>query len=501
MPDTPRVSLRRATAADSRRLWEIRNEESVRRVSLDTAPIPLEQHERWFAARLTAPAAPIFIVSAAEAGDVGYVRFDAAPGELHVSIALTPHVRGRGLGPAALRAALAALDAGERQEPVVALVHRDNAPSLAAFARAGFVTRGERRVRGTSVVVLAWPPARVLLVADGGPAVGLGHLGRVLALADALDAEGAWAGVVAPPAGAFRARVEARGRTAITLEGWPAWDDAALARVQAAAHEAGATTLVVDSYRASDAALERWRAAGLTLIAFDDLAASPSPCHVVIDPSPAAAAVARASRHGDTRFLLGPAYAPLRPEFGTPPVRKTREHVETVVLTLGGGEVPGLTQPLLDALDAAPGDFVVDALVGPFADPAPLAAVVARCRRAVRIHHDPPDVRALFVEADLAVSAAGQTLFELAWAGCPTVAIAVADNQRANLAGFAARGTVRAVESPGAIDFGARLTRAVADLLADGEARRAMTAAGQRLVDGAGARRVAEAALGREVAA
>jgi spore coat polysaccharide biosynthesis predicted glycosyltransferase SpsG/RimJ/RimL family protein N-acetyltransferase len=501
MPDTPRVALRRATAADSRCLWEIRNEESVRAVSLDTAPIPFERHQRWLAARLEAAAAPIFIVSAPDAGDVGYVRFDAGPGELQVSIALAPHVRGRGLGPAALRTAMAALDAGGGHEPVVALVRRDNAPSLAAFARAGFVARGERRVGDTSVAVLGWPVGRVLLAADGGPAIGLGHLGRVLALAAALDAEGAWAGVVAPGAGAFRARVEARGRAAVTIEGWPAWDDAALARVQAAAREAGASTLVVDSYRASDAALERWRAAGLTLVAFDDLAASPSPCHVVIDPSPAAATVARASRHRDTRFLLGPAYAPLRPEFGPPPVRKTREHVETVVLTLGGGEVPGLTQPLLDALDAAPGDFAVDALVGPFADPAPLAAAVARCRRAVRVHHDPPDLRALFVEADLAVSAAGQTLFELAWAGCPTLAIAVADNQRANLAGFAARGTVRAVESPGAADFRARLTRAVGDLLTDTEARRAMTAAGQRLVDGAGARRVAAAALGREAAA
>ena len=90
MPDTPRVALRRATAADSRCLWEIRNEESVRAVSLDTAPIPFERHERWLAARLTATSAPIFIVGAPD--DVGYVRFDAAPGELQVSIALAPHV-------------------------------------------------------------------------------------------------------------------------------------------------------------------------------------------------------------------------------------------------------------------------------------------------------------------------------------------------------------------------------------------------------------------------
>jgi spore coat polysaccharide biosynthesis predicted glycosyltransferase SpsG len=341
---------------------------------------------------------------------------------------------------------------------------------------------------------------RVLLAADGGPEIGLGHLGRALATAAALEAEGAWAGVAAPSDGAFRARVAARARP-ITIAGWPAWDVAALDALVAAARTAGAGTVVVDSYRADDDALERLRAAGLRLASFDDVAATPSPCHVVIDPSPGAAKRPRRSRHGDTRFLLGPRFAPLRPEFWLPPARKARDRVESVVLTLGGGAVPTLVERLLAALDAAPGDFVVDPLVGPFGDPAALAAAVARCRRVVRVHHDPPDVRTLLLEADVAVSAAGQTLFELAWAGCPAVAIAIADNQQANLAGFEACGTVVALDGPDTAGFPERLAQAVADLLADGEARRAMADAGQRLVDGRGARRVAAAVLASEAAA
>jgi spore coat polysaccharide biosynthesis predicted glycosyltransferase SpsG len=342
---------------------------------------------------------------------------------------------------------------------------------------------------------------RVLLAADGGATIGLGHLGRVLALAAALEAEGAWAGVATPAAGPFRARVDAHSRTAVTIDGWPAWDPVALDRLLAAAVAARADTLILDTYRAEAAGLERLRAAGLTLVAIDDLAAGPSPCHLVIDPSPAATDVPRRSTYGDTRFLLGPAYAPLRPEFAARARRAPRESVERVVLTLGGGEVPGLGEPLLEALAAAPGDFVVDAVVGPFADPARLAAAGARCRRSVRIHHDPPDLPGLFLEADLAVSAAGQTLFELAWAGCPAVAIIVADNQRTNLEGFAARGTVRAPSAPDAPDFAARLAETLRELLGDAPARHAMGAAGQRLVDGCGARRAALASLRREAVA
>jgi UDP-2,4-diacetamido-2,4,6-trideoxy-beta-L-altropyranose hydrolase len=500
MCDRAGVSLRRATAADSRRLWELRNEETVRRVSFGTEPIPFESHERWFGAR-RADGGTIFLVSAPGAADAGYVRFDTVDGEAQVSVALAPGARGRGLGPAALRAALVAFRAAGRPEPVVALVRTDNARSLHAFRRAGFVPRGERRLGDLTATVMAWPDTqRVLLAADGGADIGLGHLGRTLALAGALEADGAWAGLVTPRSGPFRTRVESAHGCAVTIEDWPAWDASGIDRLVAAARETDAATLVVDSYRADDVALERLRAAGLTVVAFDDVGVAPSSCHLVVDPSPGARGPRR-SRHGDTLFLLGPSYATLRPEFWTRPGRTRRDHVAVILLTLGGGEVPGLAAPLLAALDAAPGDFVVDAVVGPFADPAPWVDIAARCRRIVRVHHDPPDLRGRMLEADLAVSAAGQTLFELAWAGCPAVAIAVADNQRANLAGFAARGTVRAVPEPDAPEFAPRLGEALAALIRDGAARRTMAEAGQRLVDGQGARRIAAAVLRGEVAA
>jgi RimJ/RimL family protein N-acetyltransferase len=160
MPETVRISLRPATAADSRRLWELRNEETARRVSFDADVIPLDDHERWLAARLTQATqatAPIFMVGAPAAESIGYVRFDAVDGELRVSVALTPAARGRGLGPLALREAVAALRAQGRRERVVALIRPDNPRSLAAFRRAGFVVAGERSVAGTMVVTMGWP--------------------------------------------------------------------------------------------------------------------------------------------------------------------------------------------------------------------------------------------------------------------------------------------------------------------------------------------------------
>lgn len=157
MPETVRISLRPATAADSRRLWELRNEETARLVSFDADVIPFDGHDRWLAARLAQATAPIFMVRAPAAEGIGYVRFDAVDGELQVSVALAPAARGRGLGPLALREAVAALRAQGRRERVVALIRADNPRSLAAFRRAGFVVAGERSVAGTMVVTMRWP--------------------------------------------------------------------------------------------------------------------------------------------------------------------------------------------------------------------------------------------------------------------------------------------------------------------------------------------------------
>jgi UDP-2,4-diacetamido-2,4,6-trideoxy-beta-L-altropyranose hydrolase len=156
MREASAVSLRRATAADARRLWELRNEETVRRVSFSAEPIAFDRHERWLAARLTDETAPIYMIAAEGGADVGYVRFDAAAGEALVSVALAPEARGHGLGPAALRAAVAAFRAAGRRAPVVALVRADNPRSRTAFERAGFVAAGERRVGGATATAMAW---------------------------------------------------------------------------------------------------------------------------------------------------------------------------------------------------------------------------------------------------------------------------------------------------------------------------------------------------------
>jgi spore coat polysaccharide biosynthesis predicted glycosyltransferase SpsG len=261
---------------------------------------------------------------------------------------------------------------------------------------------------------------------------------------------------------------------------------------QAGAH--GADAVLVDSYRVDMSGLERLRRAGLRVVAIDDLARAPFPCHVVINGGAAAASLAYRSAFGDTRFLLGPEYALLSPVFWERGERRFREPPERVLLSTGGTDPGGLAGLLLTALDGLPGDFGVEVVVGPFADMAGTEAVARHCRRAVRLHRDPSpaSLRELLLLADAAVSAAGQTLYELAWAGCPAVAFAMADNQAANLAAMARAQTVIPVVSGDGPDLPDRVAAELGRLLEDPDRRAVAGRAGQALVDGRGALRAAD---------
>lgn len=148
----PLVALRAAAEMDCRNVWLWRNDPETRRASLDSAPIPFETHARWFAESLTRPDRKLYIVTAGDR-PVGVARLDLDGGGAVVSLHLAPEWRGRKIGPAALRA-LAELAFGPLGlATVTASIKSDNARSLAAFERAGFV-----RIRAGAIIELQRRP-------------------------------------------------------------------------------------------------------------------------------------------------------------------------------------------------------------------------------------------------------------------------------------------------------------------------------------------------------
>jgi spore coat polysaccharide biosynthesis predicted glycosyltransferase SpsG len=149
---------------------------------------------------------------------------------------------------------------------------------------------------------------------------------------------------------------------------------------------------------------------------------------------------------------------------------------------------------ILELLGRLPGAFSITAILGPFfTRQKDLEAPARASRRPVRLVQAPESVAGLMSEADLAVSAGGQTLYELAATGCPAIAISVAENQDVPLAALEDAGCVRVAGRMADGDVLMRLQGLLRALIGDAESRFAMSMAGQRLVDGNGVARVLEA--------
>lgn len=317
---------------------------------------------------------------------------------------------------------------------------------------------------------------RILFVCDAGETVGGGHVMRCLTLAGALAERGARPAFLRTPA---VAEVVGRfgGGAALT-------DDAA-----------GFEAVVFDHYGLG-AEDHRRIAGGRPALVIDDLADRPLAADLVLDAGPARRAQDYAGLVApDTRLLLGPAYAAVRPAFSVlreVALARRGGTVRRILVSLGLTDVGGITGRVAERLLATAPDQTLDVVVGAGAPSLPHLRALAGPRLA--LHVDAQDMPRLTLEADLAVGAGGSTTWERCVLGLPSILLILAPNQAPAAAAMAKReaAMVLDVAEPGfEADFDAALRR----LLDDAPLRRRLSAASAEVCDGQGAARAAEAFL------
>lgn len=331
---------------------------------------------------------------------------------------------------------------------------------------------------------------------DAGPHIGVGHLQRCLSLAAALAERGEHSCFLVNDVDGNREFIEPSGFGVETLLKTESWTNEDVEETKWVARQHECSVAVVDSHEVSPGYLAALRSAGLLVVARDDQALFPFPCQMVLNGNADARRLPYSSSSGDTEFLLGPEYMILGREFWEVPPRPVRTVVQNILLTVGGGDQRNLMPEMLRRLDQVHGEFTVTAVIGPFFENVTeVKSAADSVQRTIRVVESPRSMRDLMEQADLAISAAGQTLYELARLGCPTIAIQVADNQAGQLQVLADLGCLCSAGGADGEDLTTGVERAVVSLLPDLEAHQDMAAAGQRLVDGQGAIRVAEAII------
>lgn len=335
---------------------------------------------------------------------------------------------------------------------------------------------------------------RILLRTDGGPQIATGHIMRCLSIAEALRRAGAEAEfAVADETGAeILASFQPEEKpfpVHILRSDYrnPETELAALTALLAGRCDC----LLIDSYFVTAGYLAALRPLVRTAY-IDDLTAFDYPVDLVInyDFAPPKDAYQTASE-----VLTGSAYTPLRSQFrGLCPC--IREQADRLLLSTGGTDDYGVAGNLLQELLSRPEctGWQFHVLTGPMHRHRAELEALAASHPAVRLHEGVRHMAVLMAGCDLAVSAAGTTLYELCAAGLPAVSFTMADNQLVTAgdmqryASLPWAGDVRSTP-----DFIQGLAARLLLLAADAEARRRLSASMQSCVDGLGADRIAEA--------
>ncbi len=135
------LRLRPVTPDDARQLFVWANDPDTRQQSLSTDEIVWADHLHWLESKLADPRCTFYLVEQ-DGTPIGQVRFDreqdGGDSIAVISISLDPALRGRGLGTAAIGAAVAQLQKDAPASVIHAYIKESNPASLRAFHKAGF---------------------------------------------------------------------------------------------------------------------------------------------------------------------------------------------------------------------------------------------------------------------------------------------------------------------------------------------------------------------------
>lgn len=143
------IQIRRANISDLEFLFNLRNEEIVRRVSFNSDLIDLETHRKWFENRLIRDDNVIYIVEE-NSQPVAQVRFDLLDnGDGDVSAAIIKEFRGRGYGTEIFkRSALLFFSEFPKSKKIYGFPKIDNFASIRSLGNAGYKIIGEANHKG-----------------------------------------------------------------------------------------------------------------------------------------------------------------------------------------------------------------------------------------------------------------------------------------------------------------------------------------------------------------
>jgi UDP-2,4-diacetamido-2,4,6-trideoxy-beta-L-altropyranose hydrolase len=199
--------------------------------------------------------------------------------------------------------------------------------------------------------------------------------------------------------------------------------------------------VVVDSYLADVTFYNQVSKIVNTPVYIDDTIRIDYPQGIVVNGTIYAEELSYPKRE-DVTYLLGSQYIPLRKEFWNVPNKDIRESIKTIMMTFGGDDVRNMTPKVLDLLKESFPGLIKKVVIGKGFRNNDQIESLQDLKTELIYYPDAEKMKKLMLESDIAISAAGQTLYELARIGVPTIAIGVSENQTINVRAWQKSGVI-----------------------------------------------------------
>lgn len=335
----------------------------------------------------------------------------------------------------------------------------------------------------------------ILIRADANEHIGTGHMMRCLSMARALVSKGE---------SVLFITADNKGKRLIEQNGFHAeclateWTDmnSEIVVLVELIKNKKPTLMIVDSYFVTQQYLESLSEHTKTVY-FDDMNVQLWSVDYLINYNVYADAFDySAYKTTSTKLLLGPSYAPLRAEFRNIQKRIIRDEVSDVLVSAGGADPERVTERILCDICPMWPNVTFHFLVGALN---PRIKDITNTDVSNALYYvNEKNISGLMQKCDIAIAAAGTTLYELCACGIPTITYILADNQIEAARQFDNKKIMfNAGDCRKNNEFNKNINEWFSILIENKNARVSFSEAMQNLVDGEGTDRIIKCILSK----
>lgn len=265
----------------------------------------------------------------------------------------------------------------------------------------------------------------VFIITEGSSHIGFGHITRCISLCDVFEEKSISPTFIIHGDDSISPLL--RGRKSIIFN-WIEKKESLFDLIK------NADIAVVDSYLADITFYNQISETAKIPVYIDDTKRINYPRGIVVNGTIYADELNYPKKEGVT-YLLGSQYIPIRKEFWNIPEKEIRESIKTVMITFGGNDMRNLTPKVLRIINKNFPEYTKKVVIGKgFNNIKQIESSKDETTELVYFP-DADEMKEVMLETDIVISAGGQTLYELARVGVPTIAIALSDNQMNNIKG------------------------------------------------------------------